>query len=194
MPNWCANEITIQHKDPAMIDRAFAAMNKQEFLNEFVPMPEDFNITADETLSDEGKTAQVEAQENHNLEKHGHKTWYDWCVNNWGTKWDVGDDDCTVKVDANTIEASFDSAWAPPIAAYEKLVAMGFEITAYYDEPGVGFCGKWTGSADGIDDDFRDYEGETSETVRDVIGEELDDHFGISENMAVMEDLDDRDD
>lgn len=22
-----------------------------------------------------------------NLEKYGHKTWYDWCVENWGTKW-----------------------------------------------------------------------------------------------------------
>jgi hypothetical protein len=60
---------------------------------------------------------------------------------------------------------------------------MGFSIRAYYDEPGMAFCGKWE---DG-EDDFYEYGGYNSETVRDLIGEELDDMFGISESMANYE-------
>jgi hypothetical protein len=40
---------------------------------------------------------------------------------------------------------------------------------------------------DGEDECF-EYGGQTSETVRDYIGEELDDYFGISEEMAQYED------
>jgi hypothetical protein len=64
---------------------------------------------------------------------------------------------------------------------------MGFSIKAFYEEPGMAFCGMVTGDEDGFDDEYYEYGGETSETVRDVIGEELDDYFGISEQMAQYE-------
>jgi hypothetical protein len=64
---------------------------------------------------------------------------------------------------------------------------MGFEIEAYYNEPGMAFCGKWTGDETDSFDDYYEYSGETSETVREVIGEDLDDYFGISEDMAQWE-------
>jgi hypothetical protein len=47
----------------------------------------------------------------------------------------------------------------------------------------MGFVGKWE---DGIDDEYT-YSDETSATVRAVIGDELDDMFGISESMAEYE-------
>ena len=47
----------------------------------------------------------------------------------------------------------------------------------------MAFVGKWE---DGCDDGY-DYGGTNSKTVRDVIGEELDDMFGISESMAEYE-------
>jgi hypothetical protein len=81
------------------------------------------------------------------------------------------------------VQASFESAWAPPTGAYEKLMEMGFEITAYYYEPGMCFVGKWE---DGCDD-YYEYGSETSATVREAIGEELDDYFCISEEMANYE-------
>jgi hypothetical protein len=43
--------------------------------------------------------------------------------------------------------------------------------------------GKW---ADGIDE-YYEYGGEDSTTVRESIGAELDDYFGISESMAEWE-------
>jgi len=42
------------------------------------------------------------------------------------------------------------------------------------------FVGKWE---DGVDECI-EYGGATADTVRDMIGEELDDYFGISDEMA----------
>ena len=194
MPNWCSNDITLRHSDPAMIERAHQALIKQEFLNEFVPMPKALDITAGSLGTGTPEQAELELKEQDNLNQFGFKNWYDWCVANWGTKWDVGDADAVAKVDDNTLEASFDSAWAPPVAAFEKLADLGFEIVAYYHEPGAAFCGKWTANDNGIEDDCREYEDETSETVRDFVGEELDDYFCISEDMARWEEEDDDED
>jgi hypothetical protein len=54
---------------------------------------------------------------------------------------------------------------------------------AFYYEPGMQFVGKWDNGVD----DYIEYGGEDSTTVRDTIGEELDDYFGISDSMAEWE-------
>jgi hypothetical protein len=63
------------------------------------------------------------------------------------------------------------------------MIEDGYDVTAYYYESGMGFVGKWV---NGVDDCY-DYSGYDSKTVRDAIGEELDDYFGISESMAEYE-------
>ena len=187
MPNWCNNDITLKHKDPAMIDRAQKALADGRLLQEFFPCPQDLIDTV-AGFPGEDKRAAHEAQMARNIELYGYKDWYDWNVANWGTKWDVGGDDgLTQRLDPNTLQASFESAWAPPCNAYEKLAALGFEIKAYYNEPGMAFCGVWTGNEDDFFDDYYEYSGETSETVREVIGAELDDYYSISETMAEYE-------
>jgi hypothetical protein len=186
MPNWCNNGLTLEHKDSAMVQRAYDALREGRFLQEFIPCPKDLIDTVSGFVG-EGQAA-LEAKQAVNREKYGYATWYDYNVNEWGTKWDVGGDDGLMEmINPNTLQASFESAWAPPVAAYEKLCALGFIIKAFYDEPGMAFCGMVTGDEDGFDDEYYEYGGETSETVRDVIGEELDDYFGISETMAQYE-------
>ena len=182
MPNWCNNGVTLRHADPAMIDRVIKG--KEGLLMEFLPTPQDLIDTVSGWMG-EDKQAEHEAQQARNIAKYGFKDWYDWNVNNWGTKWDFALENIE-RVDANTVSAAFDSAWAPPIGAYEKLMELGFEVTAYYYEPGMCFVGKWE---DGCDDCI-EYGGETSATVRDAIGAELDDYFGISEEMAQYEEED----
>ncbi len=181
MPNWCNNSITLKHKDPAMIERAFKALCAGSFLNEFFPCPEE--------LHDHESPQYDEELVKKFKEKYGASCWYDWQVSNWGTKWDIGGDDGLIqKLDANTIDASFDSAWAPPTAAYEKLIELGFYIKAYYNEPGMCFCGVWEGDTEnGFDDDYIEYSSETADTVREAIGEELDDFWCISEDMRQWE-------
>lgn len=185
MPNWCNNNLTLRHSDSKMIDRAYSAIDKGQFLNEFIPVPQALRDTI-AGYPPESEREAHEAQQRDNLANHGYKDWYEFCLAEWGTKWDVGGDDARIRrVDANTIEVSFESAWSPPVDAYAKLIAMGFEIKAYYDESGMAFCGKWEGSgAEVIVDDYFEYGDESAETVRMVIGAELDDLWGISENMA----------
>ena len=183
MPNWCSNGITLRHADPAMIDRVIKG--KEGILMEFLPTPKDLLDTVAGFPGQDKEAAHL-AQQAANIEKHGFRDWYDWNVNNWGTKWDFALENVE-RQDANTVTAAFDSAWAPPTEAYRQLCALGFEIEAMYYEPGMGFVGKFTGDESWCDDECFEYHGQTSETVRDYIGEELDDYFGISESMADWE-------
>ena len=180
MPNWCYNGVTITHKDPAMIDRA---QHSKGLLMEFLPTPDALLETMAGSYGDEEKQRALEAQQAENLREFGAKDWYDWNIQNWGTKWDFALENVN-REDEYTLTASFDSAWSPPIEAYQKLEALGFEIDAKYYEPGMAFCGTYI---TGCGENSIEIGGLNSETVRDAIGEELDDYFGISEEMAQYE-------
>ncbi len=90
MPNWCNNNLVLEHDDPAMIQRAKEALDRGEFLSEFVPVPKELTETMSGFHGDEAKQAALEAQTRANVEKYGYGNWYDYCVGEWGTKWDVG--------------------------------------------------------------------------------------------------------
>jgi hypothetical protein len=174
MPNWTSNTLTLAHADPAMIKRVEDAIAGQGLLNEFVPVPEALKITAG-TMSDDEK-----AQAAQNQEQYGYANWYDFCTNEWGTKWDV--DAEVIMATDTTVDISFDSAWAPPIAWYEKMTDLGFTVDAYYYEPGMGFCGHWH---DG-EDDFYEI-GATSVETQANVPPDIDDMFSISESQYEYE-------
>ena len=184
MPNWCNNTLELHHEDPAMIERAKKAFKEGKFLEEFIPVPESLHIVAG-CVSDEAEQKKLEEDTARNLAVHGYGNWYDYCVNEWGTKWDVGGDDYNEphQESPNKIIMSFDSAWAPPCAAYEKMLDLGFSIRAYYYEPGMCFAGIWE---DGVDD-FYEYSDMTSAQVAEEFPTELDEMFCISESMAEWE-------
>ena len=181
MPNWCNNVVELAHEDPAMLERAKAALNRGEFLQEFIPVPESLQIVAG-MVSDPVEQKKLEEDTARNIEVHGYGNWYDYCVNEWGTKWDVGGDGMTCEIENGRISTSFDSAWSPPIAAYEKLLDLGFDVRAYYYEGGMNFAGIW----DNGDDDFYELES-GSAAVREQIPAVLDEMFCISEYMEEYE-------
>ena len=185
MPNWCTNGVTISHTDPAKMAALAEAMKAGEFLNHIIPVPEDLQIVAGRVGADDNvEQIELERRTKENIEKYGAGNWYDFCVSRWGTKWDVDCDGMmNVSDDGLTINASFDSAWSPPCGVYEEMVEQGYDVVAYYYESGMGYVGKW----DNGSDDYFDYGGCNSKTVRDEIGEELDDYFGISESMSEYE-------
>lgn len=123
MPNWCTNNVTLSHTDPNMISRAVKAVKSGNLLKEFISPPEDFDYENE---------------------------WYSWNTDNWGVKWDVGDESSVDYYNEGntTVTLYFDSAWCPPIEAYEKFEKLGFEIEAYYFEPGMSFCGKYNNGMD----------------------------------------------
>jgi len=184
MPNWCSNHITVRGTDPVAIKRLADAFDNGEFCGTVVPMPEELNITSG-SLGDPVAQAELEAKSAANLEKHGFANWYDFNVAKWGTKWEIGSNGTEAERDEDGLgfSALFDSAWSPPVGVAEALVEQGFEVVLYYYEPGMGYCGKFEDGSD----EYYEYSGETSKTVRAAIGSDLDDMFGISESMAEYE-------
>jgi len=184
MPNWCNNSVELYHKDPAMIERARTAFNDGRLLDEFIPVPKDLQIVAGRVGDDnDPKQIELKEAETRNLATHGYATWYDFCVNEWGTKWDVGSDGNPAQDIPGGLMLGFDSAWSPPVNAYEKLLGLGFEIRAMYYEPGMAFAGIW----DNGDDDFYEYGGLDSAGIAEELPVELDEAFGISESAAEWE-------
>jgi hypothetical protein len=168
-----------------MIERARKAFNDSKFLNEFVPIPESLQIVSGRCGADDNpEQIALEAAQKSNIEQHGYKDWYDFSVNEWGTKWDVGGDGYEAQDIPGGLMLTFESAWAPPIAAYDKLEAQGFRIRAMYSEPGMAFAGIYE---DGHDD-YYEYGSMTSETIAETLPAELDEAFGISEQVAEWED------
>jgi len=187
MPNWCNNTVEIAHKDPAKLKALVEAYNDGKFCSYAIPVPSDLHIVAGRVGDDnDPKQIELEAQEKRNLETHGYKTWYDFCVNEWGTKWDCGGDGDQIELEEGQDNTTlcFDSAWSPPIGVYEALVEQGFEVRAYYYEPGMNFAGIW----DNGNDEFYELPG-SSDAVVDEIPAVLDEMFGISETMAEYESM-----
>ena len=80
-------------------------------------------------------------QYRHNIETHGNRSWYEWCVAHWGTKWDVDVEDGQETAEANIYH--FLSAWSPPIEAMEegskRWPSLTFKLC--FREPGMDFRG-----------------------------------------------------
>jgi hypothetical protein len=184
MPNWCNNNLTLGHEDPAMIQRAFDALERGEFLQEFIPVPQELKDTMSGSFGDDERQALLEAQTARNVELYGYGNWYDYCVGEWGTKWDVGEQGASnIHPDGKMLHTSFDSAWAPPIEAYDKLLELGFSVNAMYYEPGMCFAGIYDNGSDDTYSDWGDSEG-----AKATLPQELDDCFAISESQAEYED------
>jgi len=194
MPNWCANTITISHPDMAMMKRVVKGYNQHRLLDEFIPIPLELKegaMNMDELMKIrnwEYKKELDKVREELNRKYFGYKDWYDFCVSEWGTKWDIGRDitySPTLRIKDiknKTVTFDFDSAWSFPSGAYEKLSDMGFSIRAMYYEGGVGFCGIWE---DGNEETYG-IEGD-SIWVKENIPREIDQVFCISESMAEWE-------
>ena len=168
MPNWCNNNAIVRHDNPDMIEKIIKGYSEGKLFEEFFPCPAELSapVAIGENYND-----RVAAQEAANKEKYGYTSWYDWCINNWGCKWDAGNEndedlDC---MDPNKVSLSFDTAWQPPVAFYAKLTELGFNITAFYLEEGMGFVGKYT-SQDG-DESFNFDGAEDLEDIPDDIRE-----------------------
>lgn len=185
MPNWCSNFVELSHEDPAMIKRAYDALERQEFLQEFIPVPEELKNTIAGGYGDEDKQAELVAQTKRNVAKYGYGNWYDFCCGEWGTKWDVGDQGANdIHPDGLMLTASFDSAWSPPVEAYNKLLDLGFQVRAYYYESGMCFAGVY----DNGDDDSYDFTDMSPDEIEASIPSELDEMFGIVETMREFQD------
>ena len=149
MPNWCNNTLRISG-DKEVISRIKDWYEEYQsnrtdvgLFGTFYPLPEELENT--QSPSREPNKALIE--------KYGVDNWYDWKVQNWGTKWDTGEV-CLVGETGNEISLSFDTAWSPPIQFYEKLSEdyPKLHIRASYYEPGMDYCGTFDSSGGQCED------------------------------------------
>ena len=144
MPNWCSNNLSIHGKQEDMkklMEVITISEGEYSLLEKLYPTPEALNIGDVSMNPDEQQKA--------NLEKYGYKSWYDWRIDKWGTKWAESDlyvnQDYTEHSDGTaSIALSFESAWCPPLEAFDKI-SMDYPnllFCIYYEEPGMAFCGN----------------------------------------------------
>lgn len=79
------------------------------------------------------------------LETYGAKSWYDWAVDNWGTKWDAywGSVETETCGEQMTLSASFSTAWSPASFCINELAAMYPDIAMehHFLDEGGDFAG-----------------------------------------------------
>jgi len=127
MPNWCSNAVYITSGDAAKLQELKVhaeAGDLFQFVSPVGPIEPDSN-----------GANRIDAQRAA-----------------WGTKWEVPRYN-RIELEGQTLALNFDTAWAPPIQVYEKLVEQGFGVKAYYFEPGINFAGVWE---DGDDLEYDD--------------------------------------
>ena len=128
MPNWCSGRATITGPEPVISEIKQILENPEgDLLNWMVPQP--------------------------NFE--GDQDWYQWNINNWGTKWPLSDVYIDNADEPDSIEFSFSTAWAPPVEAFHTWAARDgrVQFSLEYWEPGCGFVGTTTYDGEYLDTD-----------------------------------------
>ena len=131
MPNYCENRATITGPVPVIAEiKAILEDPDGELLAWMVPQP---NFESDQD-------------------------WYAWNVANWGTKWDITDIHIDDDDEEDSIEFSFNTAWAPPVDAFHRWASDDgrVQFILEYWEPGCAFVGSAKYDGDYLDDDYVD--------------------------------------
>jgi len=129
MPNWCSNRARITGPAPVIEKiKEILESEDKELLNWMSPRPK--------------------AEED----------WYNWNIQNWGTKWDICDAYIDDVIEDDEIQFSFSTAWAPPIEAFHTWAVNDgrVQFTLEYWEPGCAFVGSANYDGEYFDDDYVD--------------------------------------
>ena len=129
MPNWTDVYVEIKHNDADMIRQLHKILDDPNPFNRIKPMPE---LVFRGNFSGEMRM------------KVGKANWYDWSVDNWGTKWDI--DGCmslSVSDNGLTLCANMLTAWSPPTGVFDELVSLGFDVKAQFLDEGWMYIGMY---------------------------------------------------
>lgn len=136
MPNYCTNTLMLnEDSNDSILEviKPYLGESGHLSLEKIRPIPDELKGTTSPTPLDSDPKVQRML-----VEKYGHDNWYDWCVDNWGTKWD-----CEV-YHADEKGIGFSTAWSPPIGAIKTLAILtGKDFRLTYVEEGMDFCGEY---------------------------------------------------
>ena len=148
MPNWCYNRVQLSDNGETseQFDRLCKILDGDNPFNAIYPQPDWKN-----TPNEKGELPKKEVHKNtdgeivwetYNFSDGNDDRWYHWCIDNWGTKWDMCQKS-TAEVDEGWAEFGFNTAWAPASGIYDKIVEdfPDVGISWFYDEPGMECAG-----------------------------------------------------
>ena len=148
MPNWCNNRVTISSntEDDSQFKELVAKFQVERPFNEIFPQPDFKTIPnkdgelpkKEEIKNDKGEIV----CETYNFsDGKNDDRWYHWCIDNWGTKWDI--DLAAADVEEDYAEFGFQTAWAPASGIFDKIKEdyPDVAISWFYDEPGCEIAG-----------------------------------------------------
>ena len=147
MPNWCYNRVSVYSENTDQVTELFDIFNNPEPFNALIPSPK-----WSETPNEDGELPVLEEHKDsdgkvlfttHKFPKSG-KTddrWYDWQIQNWGTKWEPAD--LSVEQCEQEVELTFNTAWSPPEAICRAIRERypDCSVSWFYDEPGCEIAG-----------------------------------------------------
>ena len=120
------------------------------------------------------------------------ETWWEWRVENWGTKWDISGENLELVEAGPTaaITGEFVSAWSPPTEAIHWYAchAGDVRVTLTYHEPRMCFVGAFEAeNGEVIRDDCYDYTECLAATVESVVSADLLAEWGILDSLVEYE-------
>jgi hypothetical protein len=137
MPNWCENILTIAHDDTQQIERVRLAIEEGRLCDEFIPYP----------FEKQEAPINPDNPDSYSYDPVYSEKGYDWCVEKWGTKWDICDSNLRL-AEKNVLDARFLTASSPPIEVMRAMEAAGFKVTLKYVEYGMCFEGIYQNGHD----------------------------------------------
>ena len=158
MPNWCDNHLNIEGSPQEIkrfLDRAmglpaqfvpefewekrFSHTESRFCFNALIPVPREVLEAGYNGLNKCSREIPLMERKT---------SGYSWCIDQWGTKWDVWSsgitiENCGWREGDSWVSFDFDTAWSPPLPWLEKVAPMFPELTfeLHYEEPGCYFAG-----------------------------------------------------
>ena len=126
MPNWIYNTITTSND----LLKLVVNENDQLDFNKIIPMPHEIKSTIGKSINKWSTNKQLSQ---HLIKKYGANNWYDWCLHNWGTKWNAVSD---TPYDGNGF-IEFRTPWSFPDKVILKLSQKfpSFELKVTWYDP-----------------------------------------------------------
>ena len=129
MPSWTDNKFSVfPTREDSTSKKQYKDFRKKMFVkgkddyyfdfNKIIPMPKEFSpdLVSSPPQNDVEKKRAAK-----NIKKYGYATWYEWCCEEWGTKWNA----CNTYIDWDedfNIYFTFQTAWSPPEPVIKALV------------------------------------------------------------------------
>lgn len=141
MPNWVQNEVRVtgEEKDISAF-LTFVGSKESDFdFNQIMPMPTELKKTV------KGADDMIPAWQKQNskllIAEFGDDNWFDWCINNWGCKWNA--DEVVVEQHKGELKFDLETPWSPPREICEKLNTEfpALDISWFYKQEGMRASG-----------------------------------------------------